>query len=182
MYIKKMIGSKCYLSPIKTEDAEKYAMWINDEEVSDNLTMSSMSLSAETEYEILQRISKEHNYGIIDLQTDSLIGSTGLSGIDYIHRSANLGIFIGNKEFWNKGYGVEALSLLINYAYKKLNLHNLSLNVYSFNKRAIACYTKIGFKKAGVIRQSIIRNLEYHDTILMDILPEEFYKLNPQYK
>ncbi len=182
MYIKKITGEKCYLSPMLLDDAEKYTEWLNNAEIADNLTRVYSPLTVDGERELLARISKEHNYGIIDVKTDSLIGNAGLNGIDHSNRSAEAGLFIGDKSFWDKGYGREALSLLIDFAYKKLNLHNISLNVYAFNKRAIACYTKIGFKQAGVIRQGLIRNLEYHDIILMDILPKEFYEKNPQYK
>ena len=182
MYIKKLIGEKCYLSPMDVEDAEQYALWLNDNEVTNYMQLATEVISIEEEKDIIRKLSKTHNYAIIDRQDNTLIGSTGLSSIDVIHRNAEIGIFIGDKNYWNKGYGREALSLLINYAYKKLNIHTIFLRTYSFNERAIACYEKIGFKKIGEIRENIIRDLEYHNTILMDILPREFYEHNPRYK
>ncbi len=176
MYIKKLVGNKCYLSPIDINDAEKYAMWLNDQEITDYLQLSTSVIPIEGEREILRSLSKDHNYAIVALETDQLLGNVGLINIDHIHRSAEIGIFIGEKSFWNKGYGKEAMSLLIDYSYKKLNLNNILLRTYDFNTRAIACYEKIGFKRIGEIRQGIIRNLEYHNLILMDLLPEDFYK------
>lgn len=105
-----------------------------------------------------------------------LIGNVGFVAINYIHRTGEAGIFIGNKEYWSKGYGYEALSLLIDYAYKVLNLNSIMLRVYSYNKRAIGCYEKVGFKKIGEIREAHIYNLKIHNVILMDLLPEDFYK------
>ena len=102
--------------------------------------------------------------------------------IDYLNRSAEIGIFIGNKDYWSNGYGTEALSLLIDYAYRILNIHNISLKLFDYNERALKCYQAVGFQKIGAIRDGLIRNMEYHNIILMDILPTEFYEKNPQYK
>ena len=182
MYIKKLIGKKCYLAPMRIEDAEKYAVWANDQEVSEYLNFASSSISLEAERIILDRISKEHNYAIVDSETDELIGSMGLMSINHINRTAELGIFIGNKAYWSKGYGTEAMCLLINYAYQKLNLHNIILNVYSYNERAIKAYEKVGFKKIGARRGALIRNRKMHDIILMDIIPEDFYAKHPEFE
>jgi len=67
------------------------------------------------------------------------------------------------------------LSLLIDYGFKALNLHNIMLRVYEFNKGAIRCYEKIGFRYFGTRREALLRNLERHNVFYMDILPEEFY-------
>jgi len=182
MYIKKITGKKCYLAAMRIEDAEQYTAWLNDLEITNYLTLASSVITVESEKELLKDLSRQQNYSIIDIETDTLIGSTGLAKIDTINQSAEIGIFIGDKSFWNKGYGQEALSLLIDYAYKRLNLHNIYLSVYSFNKRAVACYEKIGFKKIGEKREAVVRNLEYYNIIYMDILPKEFYVNNQQYK
>lgn len=178
MYFKKLIGKKCYLSPIDVNDVPIYTAWLNDSEVNANLTLASSVISLETEKEFLQKIAADHNYGIIDAETDSLIGNAGLHSVNYLHRNAEIGIFIGDKTYWNKGYGTEALSLLIDYCFEVLNLHNISLKAYSFNTRAIRCYEKIGFKKAGELREAFIYGRKAHNIIFMDILPDDFYGAN----
>ena len=178
MYFKKLIGEKCYLSPLDINDVEQYVTWLNDSEVTCNLTLATAVISLENEKDILARLTKDHNYGIIDKETNKLIGNVGFVAINNMHRKAEIGIFIGNKEYWSKGYGYEALFLLIDYGYRVLNLNNIMLRVYSYNKRAIACYEKVGFKKIGEIRETHIYNLEKHNEILMDLLPEDFYKKN----
>ena len=182
MYIKKLIGTQCYLSPINIEDAEQYAVWLNDVEVTENLQLISSIIPVDGERELLKKLAQDHNYGIIDKTTNELLGNVGFIDINHLHRTAEIGIFIGNKSYWGKEYGREALSLLLDYAFKKLNLHNILLRVYDFNRRAVACYEKVGFKKIGEIRDGLIRNMEYHNIILMDILPTDFYETNPQYK
>ena len=182
MYIKKLIGTKCYLAPIDMGDSERYAVWLNDMQVAEYLKTASSVISLESEMEILGSLSREHNYGIVDLQNDQLIGIIGLLAVNHLHRTAELGIFIGDTNYWGKGYGRGGISLLLDYAFKKLNLHNILLRVYDFNQRAIACYEKSGFKKIGEIRDGFVRNLQYHNIVLMDILPTDFYEVNPQYK
>jgi len=175
MYFKKMIGEKCYLSPISVEDAEKYTEWLNDYEITQYLTLASMQISLPAEKEVLSRLSKEHNYAIVAKQYDSLIGNCGLINIDHLHRTAEIGKFIGDKQYLGKGYGREALSLLIDYAFSVLNLHNIMLRVYSFNERAKRSYESVGFKMIGKRRNALIRNRITYDMYLMDLLPEDFY-------
>jgi RimJ/RimL family protein N-acetyltransferase len=176
MYFKKLIGKKCYLSPMDSNDTEKFTEWLNDMEVLINLQLYSGIISMENEKHFLENLSKEHNYSIIDMETDKLIGNCGFLEIDHINQTTETGIFIGDKNYWDKGYGTEALSLLIDYGFKALNFHNIMLRVYEFNKRAIKSYQKIGFRQVGKRREALCRNLERHNIILMDILPKDFYK------
>lgn len=176
MYFKKLVGKKCYLSPIDAQDAEKFTEWLNDIELTENLTLYPHNISIENEKEALLNLSKGHNYSIIDIEKNELIGNCGFTNLDNINQTSEVGLFIGNKTYWNKGYGTEALTLLMDYGFKALNLHNISLRVFSFNERAIKSYEKIGFKRIGKIRESLLREKERHDIILMDILYNEFYE------
>ena len=175
MYYKKLLGKKCYLSPIDVKDAERFTEWLNDLEIAKNLPFYSGIINLEKEKELLNNLSKEHNYSIINLETNELIGNCGFFGIDYLNQTAEAGLFIGNKNYWNKGYGTEAFSLLIDYGFKALNLHNIMLRVYEFNKNAIKCYEKIGFQMIGKRREALQMNLKKHDDIYMDILESDFY-------
>jgi RimJ/RimL family protein N-acetyltransferase len=175
MYYKKLVGKKCYLSPIDINDAEKFTEWLNDLEILVNLQIYNSIINFESEKEFLTNLSKGHNYSIIDLKTNELIGNCGFLDIDHVNQTAETGIFIGNKNLWNKGYGTEALTLLIDYGFKALNMHNILLRVYEYNKNAIRCYEKIGFQHIGKRRGALDRNLEKHDIIFMDLLKNEFY-------
>jgi RimJ/RimL family protein N-acetyltransferase len=180
MYFKKIIGSKCYLSPINPNDAEKFTEWLNNLNITVNLTLYNSVINTENEKTALEELSKDHNYSIIDIKNDELIGNCGFLDIDHLNQTAEVGIFIGNKNYWDKGYGTEALTLLLDYGFKALNLHNIGLKVYSFNKRAIKSYEKIGFKIIGKRRESLLRRNERHDIIFMDILDDEFYEKTRQ--
>lgn len=97
-----------------------------------------------------------------------------LHGIDPINRSAFLGIVIGEKEYWSRGYGTEAITLILDYGFNILNLHSVGLGVIAFNEQAIACYKKVGFKEAGRKRESKFMFGKPHDVVLMDVLAGEF--------
>jgi RimJ/RimL family protein N-acetyltransferase len=175
MYFRKLPGEKCFLSPIDPNDAELFTEWLNEMEVTVNLQLYNGIISREGERAALTELSKAHNYSIIDNETNTLLGNCGFFDIDQLNQTAEAGIFIGNKNFWNKGYGTEALSLLLDYGFKALNFHNVLLRTYEYNKRAMRAYEKVGFKKIGTRREGLYRNLERHNVIYMDIVPEDFF-------
>lgn len=176
MYLKKMIGDKCYLAPIDVNDTEQYAVWLNDMEITKYLLIGTGVVSMEGEREALAQLSKEHVYGIVDKEKGILIGNVGLSNLNHIHKTAEIGIFIGNKEYWGKGYGTEAMSLLIDYSFKILGLENIILKVFSFNARARRSYEKVGFRRIGERRKAHYFNNERHDVTYMDIVKDDFYR------
>lgn len=174
--IRKLIGKKCFLSPLDPADAEIYTHWLNNMDLISNLSLANSVINTEAEKGFLTDLAKGHNYGIVDLETDKLIGTCGFVNIDKDNRNAEIGIFIGDEASRNKGFGTEAMELLMDYGFNYLNLHNIFLQVYAFNENAVACYRKIGFKEIGKRRQTLYRNRKFHDVIYMDILPEDFYK------
>ena len=176
-YFKKMVGERVYLSPIDPDDAEVYAKWINDLEVSIYLTSAPNVYSLSKEKEILEQISKEgYNFAIIDSEKVKVIGNCGLMNVDNVNRKAELGIFIGEKDYWGKGYGTEAIELLLDFSFNILNLNSIMLIVRAFNKRAIRCYEKCGFKLIGKRREAAIIGPQKYDEYYMDILAGEFMK------
>ena len=174
-YFKKLVGDRIYLSPRSTEDAEKFTEWLNDFQTTDYLGRSNKIMTLEAEKKYLEEdINSEAMFAIITLDDNKLIGAISLEKIDHINRRATLGIFIGDKDYRNNGYGTEAIRLILEYGFKYLNLNNIKLDLMSFNERALACYKKCGFKEYGRRRNSAFVNGKYYDTISMDILAEEF--------
>ena len=178
MYFKKLVGKKCYLSPMDISDAEIYTEWLNDLEVTANLSMYNSVINIEAEKEFLIKLSKEHNYSIIDIETKKLIGTCGFIELDHLNQTTEAGIFIGNRSYWNKGYGTESFKLLLDYGFKALNLFSVMLRVYAFNERAIRMYEKLGFEVIGKRREALRRGNKTYDVIYMDILRKEFYGKN----
>lgn len=175
-YYKKIKGEKIYLSPINLEDIKKYTNWINDLQISTYLMGTSKVISEAKEEELLKELTKSDNNAVFAILTnnDQLIGNCGLHMIDHKNQKGTLGIFIGDKDYWDHGYGTEAIKLVLSYGFYFLNLYNINLEVYSFNERAISCYKKIGFKEIGRRRKSIILGGKYYDEVYMDVLRDEF--------
>jgi RimJ/RimL family protein N-acetyltransferase len=176
-YYKRLIGERCYLSPCCSEDAQTWATWFNDLEVTIPLGDEAfLPTGLENERETINHFSKNnsHVFDIVTLETDTLIGRCLLFSINQVDRHAMLGILIGEKDHWGNGYGNEATRLLLDHAFNLLNLNNVMLGTFAFNTRAIACYRKVGFKEIGRRRQARIIGGQKYDTIFMDILAEEF--------
>ena len=177
-YFKKLIGENIYLSPLNSQDLKKFVEWLNDFETTDYTGRSSTLTTLEDEKQYLEKSTisntNKRQFGIISSKEDILIGTIGLHDIDYINRKATLGIFIGDKQFRSKGYGIEAIKLILDFGFNYLNLNNIKLDLMEFNEGALKCYKKCGFKEYGRRRKSVYINGKYYDTICMDILSCEF--------
>ena len=118
--------------------------------------------------------SPEATFAIVTIENDKMIGTVGLENVNSINRTATLGIFIGDKDYRDKGYGTEAIRLILEYGFKYLNLHSIRLDLLAVNERAHKCYLKCGFKDTGKSREEIFLNGKYYDKLHMDILEDEF--------
>ena len=104
------------------------------------------------------------------------IGNSGIHRVDPVNRSGEFGILIGEKSYWNQGFGREATQLTLQHGFDDLNLHRIFLRVYENNTRAIACYTAAGFVQEGLLREAIFKNGSYINEIEMGILQSEWNK------
>lgn len=172
-------GKKVVLRPVKLSDAERFVKWFNDSTVNKFLNIRRLTLKDEIKYikERLKNKSKDKISLCIDSKEGEHIGNCALEDINLDYRRATFGIMIGNKDFWNKGYGTEAAKLLLNYGFSKLKLHRIDLDVYEYNARAFKVYRKLGFKKEGVKREYTKLNGKYFNAFSMSILESEWTKL-----
>ena len=169
-YFKKLIGDRIYLSPRNSEDAEQFTEWLNDFQITDYLGRSGTLLTLDSEKKYLvENNSAQASFVIVTLDNDEMIGTVGLERINNIHRTATLGVFIGNKNYWNNAYGTEAIRLILDYGFNYMNLHSIKLDVMDFNQRALKCYQKGGFKECGRRRECKYINGKYYDSITMAI-------------
>ena len=175
MHFKKIVGEKVYLSPRGIEDAEKYALWLNNYDIAKYLNQFTKTITVEGEKDYLSRTgTNSYDFAIIDKETNELIGSISLMSVNNVSRTAELGIFIGDENHLSRGYGSEAIKLLLDFGFKHANLNNIMLKVISFNKRALKAYEKCGFKVYGTWPKAEYVNGEYHDLIYMYILKDDF--------
>ena len=175
-YLKALVGDNVYLSPISVDDVEEYAEMVNDIKVSVGLGYLSYTniIDFESEKEFLISVKKEKRFAVRLLENDELLGNVGFKSVGEIHRTAEMGIMLGNPKYQRKGYGMEAINLLLYYGFSFLNLRNISLNVFEYNEVAYNLYKKIGFKEAGRLRKAVEILGKTYDVIIMDMLKEEF--------
>lgn len=172
-YSKKLSGERVYLSPMHVDDAEAYARWLCDPAVTDGLGTTSKVMGAVGERKWIEENQSGYQLAIIRKEDDKLLGNCGINEYDPTRRTATVGLFIGDAENRGKGYGAEALRLLVKFCFDQLNVINVMLCVFDFNKQAIACYEKVGFKKIGERRKAFFVNGEYCNHVFMDILRDE---------
>ncbi len=119
-----------------------------------------------------------HGFAIRTRRDDRLIGLIGLYTIFWPHRDAFMGINIGEREYWGKGYGTDALRVLLRYAFDELNLQRVSLSFLEGNERAMRSYEKCGFRHEGHERQAWAYDGRRWDEIYMGLLREEWEAMN----
>lgn len=174
-YFRKLIGEKCYLSPISLDDTERYTEWVNDLEIGQFVLFSSVVIDLDKEKDTLRELMQNGIiFAIVEKDTNKVIGNCGLSLVNEVHRRATFGIFIGEKTYWNQGIGAEATALILDYGFNIMNLNNITLEVVAYNQRAIRCYEKVGFKYVGRRRDYVFMAGRYHDVLIYDILSSEF--------
>ncbi|ATF11269.1 N-acetyltransferase [Brevibacillus brevis X23] len=171
-------SERIYLRKMTGEDVDVYHTWRNDVEVmrTTNPSMDVYTWEDTNGFvnQVILHASSSKSYMILDSQTNRPIGITSLIQIDLKNRNAECIIDIGEKEYWGKGYGREAMKLLLDYAFLEMNLHRVSLRVFSFNEKAIKLYERLGFKQEGVSRQFLFREGKWHGIVHMGILQQEY--------
>lgn len=171
-------GNKVRLREYRKDDIEKALTYINDSEIKKLLNAGipfPNTYQDEEKWVLGMSSSKEtYSFAIETLEDGKYIGGCGINDIDWKNSVALVGIFIGDKEHLGKGYGTDAMKVLVKFIFEQMNIHKVKLNVFSFNERAIKSYEKCGFVKEGVLRDEIFRDGKYYDEIIMSILREEF--------
>ena len=174
-------GTLVDLRAQEMSDLERNQRWLNDREVTRFLGgRYQFSMLAEEKW-MRERTGKVMAYGgdmgfAIETKDGRHIGNTGLHQASSENRSADLGIMIGEKECWGRGYGTDALRTLVRFGFEEMNLNRIALDVYDFNERAIASYLKTGFVEEGRRRKDIYREGRYFDVVMMSVLRDDWEK------
>lgn len=173
-----IVGGRVQLRPIERDDLPRFVEWFSDPEVRRHLLVYlPFSLAQEERwFENLQGRLERQEDVLLGIETiDGVhIGNIGLHSINWKNRSAELGIVIGEKAYWNQGYGTDAIRTLLGLAFREMNLHRVFLRVDEDNARGIRCYEKVGFRREGTMREVEFKEGEYHDQYMMSILESEF--------
>ncbi len=174
-------GKQLKLGPLREKDIEVLTRWYEDVEF---LRFYDFHPAVPKSREQLNDIYKTGGsdefipLAVRKTENDELIGLVEIDGISYSNRFAWISIGLGVEAERGKGYGFEALSMAINFAFNELNLERLQLNVISYNAAGIKLYEKLGFKKEGVYREAVLRDGVRSDLLLYGLLRREWKEEN----
>jgi RimJ/RimL family protein N-acetyltransferase len=174
-----IIGKRVRLRGLEQSDLENMVRWMNDPEVIQNLLIYTPISNADEQiwYETMVKAPKEEHVYVIEVLDGNKwtpIGSTGYHGIDWKNRSAEIGISIGEKKYWNHGYGRDTMRLMLRHGFNDLNLNRVFLYVFETNERAKHAYLASGFVEEGRLRQDIYKNGKFIDVFVMSVLRDEW--------
>lgn len=154
-----------------------YGYWFNDQEV---CKYNVHGLFPKTRQELEDYVSSMNKsrdkvvWAIVDINTQTHIGNISLQCIDWIYRSAEFAIIIGERKYWNKGYAVEAGLLLLSHGFEKLNLNRIYCGTAANNLAMQKVADKFGMKREGIRRKALFLNGEYTDLYEYGILRDEY--------
>lgn len=164
-------GDRIYLRPILKNDLKLLNEWKNDEETFKNLGGGYLPISIDQQEKWLDSmidITGENKRFIICENHNTPVGMVGLYGINWIHRTCEIGLYIGNKNERGKGYGNESYLLIERFAKEFLNLRKIKLNAVYENESAVSMWEKVGFKIIGKFEKERFIKGEYKDVVLME--------------
>ena len=177
-------GTLVYLRPLCREDLSgRYSAWMNDPEVTCYIESGIFPSTSEDLEKFFRDVTGSRNQVIMavaDKKTHRHIGNVKLGPIDWVHRRSHFGILIGEKDFWGKGVGAEVTRLIVEYAFKRLNLNRVDLGVYAEHQSAVRCYEGVGFKIEGRLRQDLFHHGQYKDRLWMGLLRSDYQPAGPR--
>lgn len=167
-------GKTVRLRPLAVTDLSKMIVWNSDDEVQTFVDCNLPSTLTELERWFYENVPNRY-YQIYAIETieGKVIGDLELDHINWAKQEAEVRIRIGDKESWGMGYGTEALRLMLSYWFTEKKFKRIYLRVYQFNRRAIRCYLKNGFKQVGILQR---RQENWKDIILMETDAGRFLK------
>lgn len=173
-----LIGEKVKLAPYTKDDQQSVTKWWNDIDfvrlMDTGMFRPTTIEKQEEEHKGLLKNNHAVPFSIRTTDDNTLIGYIGAMNINWQARHCMVVIGIGEKDYWDKGYGTDAMRVLLRYAFMEMNMNRVGLEVVGYNQRAIKSYEKIGFVHEVTMRQFVWRDGQYFDAHIMSILREEW--------
>lgn len=164
-------GPRLYLRRLTEADAtERYAQWLNDPEVNRYLESRYTHADPESLIQFIRTCNENpgiHLFGIFEAATHRHIGNIKLGPVDSRHRLGDIGLLIGEKDCWGKGYAAEAIELICTYGFGTLQLHKITASMYSENRGSFQAFIKNGFMQEGLLKHHLWIDSRFTDKILL---------------
>lgn len=175
-FIMRLESERIYLRPLCELDAPLILKSTTDKEIR-YMTGTKPTFSLEqikTHIDNINNDSSRYDFAICSKSTDEMIGELSILNIDEDNQRAGFRISLSSIPLTGKGYGTEAIKIVLKFVFEKLALNRLQLEVFSHNLRGIKAYEKVGFVKEGTLRQSLLYNDTFSDEIIMAILKSDY--------
>ena len=180
-------GELVRLSAIDPDEfAKSFSRWNRDTEFmrlldsNPSKLRSQKRLQKSLEEDLGDQKNNQHWFTIRALTDDTLLGDIDLYIHNWTGRDAFVGLGIGEREFWGRGYGTDVMKVILRYAFLEVNLQRVTLNTFEYNPRAVRSYEKAGFRHEGRERQFLNREGRRWDLLYMGILRDEWMKLQEE--
>lgn len=176
-------GQLTVLRPIERDDLDALWRWYNDPEVmyywAEPSLLSRDELESRYPANGLGGSTGQMHWLLITTQAGEPIGRIGYVDLDRRNRRAEIAIQIGERAYWGRGFGSDAIIAYLGHLFHEQNLHKVWLRVEAFNPRALRAYERCGFRRDGVFRDHTFLGGRYYDAIVMSITEDEFRAKHP---
>lgn len=166
-------GDKIFLGRFVKEDVPDIARHFQNLELTAYLGSIGATYTVEEEqgwYDAEGKQTAERKtFAVFEAASERLVGAVSLFDINHRHGTATLGVVIYDPEDWGRGFGSEAVRLLVAYGMFFLDLHNVLLQVFAYNERGVAAYKKVGFREIGRRTGAVVLGGERFDQVYMEI-------------
>ncbi len=165
-------GKTINLKALTEADVSIWYQWFNNPEVTRYMNKGWFPNTEDNQLSFLREISQSQNdvqLGIVSKKTDKLVGIVGLHGIRWIHRHASVSVLIGDREHWGQGLAAEAVGLVTEHAFVKLNLHKLYTGIWADNVGSLKSFEKNGYVVEGTAREKYFKDGTYHDEVILGL-------------
>lgn len=170
-------SDRFYYRTLTLEDVnEAYIRWMNDKDVCKYLESRFIDHNYDTVCSYVKNVLNNNTvnlFGIFNISTDSHIGNIKLD-VDITHKKAEIGLLIGEKQWWGKGVATEAIKAIANYGFTECEIEKIEAGCYYSNKGSLSAFQKVGFKIEGRTRASWLLEGKREDGIRLGILKSEF--------
>ena len=178
-----ILGKKVNLKAIEPEDLPQLMKWRNLPDFRKHFREYREISSVMQEDWYKNTVLNDRNtimFSIYSSGNDELIGCSGLCYINWIHRHAELSLYIGYEEEYidDYGYAEEAVQLLANYVFNELNLHKIWTEIYEFDLKKMALYEKLGFLQDGFLRDNYFYDGRWWGSIILSLIAGQYRKQN----
>lgn len=177
-----LVGKDIYLRRIFKEDLEgNYFHWLNDPEVTKWMQhglFPNSERKMDSYYQSLENSQSDIFLAIILKEDDRHVGNVGLHRINYFFRTAEIGILVGEKDCWGRGLGTQAVKLVAEHAFLRLNLNRVFAGAVKENIGSIRIFEKAGFQREGLARESYFCEGNYRDCVQLGFLRSDWTAMN----